>query len=46
MTIADFLFLETCNYMLGLYGNVDKFQFDFKKDIVQNKETLSYLEES
>jgi hypothetical protein len=24
VTIADFLFLETCNYMLGMFDNVDK----------------------
>jgi hypothetical protein len=26
VTIADFLFLETCNYTLGLFDNVDKYQ--------------------
>lgn len=25
VTIADFLFLETCNYMLGMFDNVDKY---------------------
>ena len=32
MTIADFLFLETCNYMLGLFDNVDKYPVEEGKE--------------
>lgn len=31
MTIADFLFLETCNYVLGLYTSLDQWQLEWKE---------------
>jgi glutathione S-transferase len=31
ITIADFLFLETCNYTLGLFDSVDKYQLEAGK---------------
>lgn len=32
ITIADFLFLETCNYTLGLFDNVDKYPLENGKE--------------
>lgn len=32
ITIADFLFLETCNYTLGLFDSVDKYTIENGKE--------------
>jgi glutathione S-transferase len=45
MTIADFLFMETCNYMLGLSGNVDKYPLQPKEE-EESKELVNFLEGS